>query len=71
MLPKHPQELALGCEDLDTMVIVVGHVHLPSPVTGYVVWNVELSLFAAQFPEGAGESEVRVQDMNTITLSYI
>ena len=62
--PKHPQELPLSCEDLDAMVVSVSHIHLPSAVTGYTTWTIKLSLATAFLPKGAGEGEVRVQDLN-------
>ncbi len=44
MSTKHPQELPLGCEDLDAMVITICNIHISSAVTSYIVWLIKLSL---------------------------
>jgi hypothetical protein len=51
------------------MVTLVSHVHIPSSVTGYATWITKLSLAAALLPKGAGEGEVRVQNLNTVIVS--
>ena len=53
-------------EDLDAMVVMVSHIHLSSIVTGNTTGIVKLSLATARLSKSAGESKVRVQDLNTI-----
>jgi hypothetical protein len=63
---KHPQKYPLRCEDLDTMVLRICHIHIPGTATGYTQWVMELSHATAFLPKGAGEGEVRVQNLNTM-----
>jgi hypothetical protein len=51
------------------MVITVSHVHIPNSVTGYATWITKLFLSDALLPKGAGEGEVRVQNLNTVIVS--
>ena len=53
------------------MVVSVGHIHLPSAVTGYTTWITELSFATALLAKGAGEGEVRVQDLNMMSCSLL
>jgi hypothetical protein len=48
------------------MVIIVGHVHLPSAVTGYAAWCIELSFATVTPPKGPGEGEVRVKNLDSM-----
>jgi capsule polysaccharide export protein KpsC/LpsZ len=64
LVPKHPQELPIGCEYLDAVIKTVCHIHMASAVTGHTMWIVELSLTTAFFPYYAGISiRSRVQNL--------
>ena len=66
---KHPQELPLGCEDLDAMVVLISNIHLSSSVISYILRPIKLSLTTAFIPKGTREGEVRVQNLYTVIVS--
>ena len=65
---KHPQEVPICREDLDTVVVSVHNIHIPGSVAGDTTWINELTLATAFPPKAAGIGEVGVQNLNSVVL---